>query len=179
MKKLVVVMLLLTVLVIIAWSQSVNGNLGETLNLRGPVDGLTGNREVRSLGISGLIVGGQLNYTIDTPSDEHLHPIEDAFSYVLWQSEGTRFSDTTARAAGLYLSIGSGASIARATPDFGILVYYFYVDRDVTISRGHVQGVNAFNLPLKKGWNAILRIDFTTYSLGDREDLSWSISQDM
>ena len=165
--------------VVMVWGQNNNGNLGETLTLSGQLRESVSNRDVSTFnrGGSGSIADGQFNFTIGTPTN--LDDIADAFRSVLWQSADTIFSDPAVRAYALYLSIGSGASIVRATPDFTTSVFYFYVDRDVTIRRGRVQGVNAFNLPLKKGWNAILRIDFTTYSLEDRVDLSWSISQDM
>ena len=155
-------------------------NLGETLNLSGQVNEFTGNREVKALGITGSITDGYFNiFSIGTPDDDYLEDIEEAFFHILWESAGTNFSDTSARAVCLYLSIGSGASIALATPDFKTSVFHFYVDRDVIISRESMGEVNAYNLHLNKGWNAILRENFNTFTLANRDDLLWSISQDM
>ena len=178
-KKHMLLTVFMLITVMAAWSQNVSGNLGETLNLSGQVNGLNGNLEVAYLGITGFIVEGQFNFTIGTPGDNNLRDIENAFRSILWQSEGTSFSDASARAVSLYLYIGNGASIVHATPGFRTAVEYFYVDRDVTINRDSAGNVNAYSLELKRGWNAIIREDWITFTLGDREDLLWEISQDM
>jgi len=165
------------VLVLVLWSGNDDAFFGETLHLTGQVwegwdeDGrriqFTGTRTLTSnLGGTGGIVGGQLDFTVGRPADEHFLSIVEmvrSFESAGW--EQVSVSPAAARFAQLEMEIPNGwfgrGSETRYKDGF---VLYIFVDRNVTISAEartvtdpwrSVGRYEAFNITFREGWNAL------------------------
>jgi hypothetical protein len=153
-----------------------SGFIGATLNLTGQVwefspddDEMvhfTGSTSVSALGKTGTITNGQLNFSIGTPDFDggFKYMLEDVF----WTpSEDMKISTTEIKGNvifGLEAEINdSFVGKGSWTDDTYEGVFFVYVDRDVTISAEEESDVwgdgvtvrNAYNITLRRGWNAI------------------------
>jgi hypothetical protein len=156
----------------------------------------------RGLGGGGAINSGQLNFTIGVPDSFILNNIENVFMDIEdgWV-DYDNFNISAPQARGAFLTLGTGgrdflgkenriysATATTESSDWSY-VLYFYVDRDVTISASRTEypwtedgktynnTYNAFNITLKRGWNAFLRRNVSSQTLsGGNTTISYAIS---
>ena len=141
----------------------------------------TGNRTVSSnLDSTGTIRNGQLNITIERPSDNQLNGDLDDFFHgfgvfykdVTLSDPNVRFVEldlyTDVSSEFLWSGNHSGTFAGNLTQD---LVLYIYVDRAVTVTgTGTSQNITNLNLSLGQGWNAIHR------RIQEREEITDTMS---
>jgi|GEM_PF-5430052 len=158
-----------------------------------PLD--AGRRVVSSeLGGKGLIVGGELYFSIGSPDSSSLSPIGD-YHWMFDQGGGKdilSFSDDTVRITSLLIfqSQPFWGMLSRGFPQSERYISYVYVDRPLTIVRDYHSAVindwqgtrlvkfREFRLELEAGWNALAFREEGVAQLGDEPQVSLDVSLD-